>query len=327
MSDDLEQKVTSLDFFRAVRLIDAAHPDLPRTGHANSPQQECVRFGQRPELAFPTSTLDQFAPGNEVRPPRLDVNFFGLFGPNGPMPLHFTEYARERQRHHGDDTIVSFLNIFHHRMTSLFYRAWSSNQIAVDLDRPQEQRYTHYLGSLFGVGMDSLQDTDTVPLWAKLYFSGRMASQARNVEGLESVLAEFFAVPADVLTFVGRWIDVPQDSLCTLGRLPESSRLGGSVLGSQVWDRQLSIRIRLGPMKLADYERLLPDGPAFQRLRAWVLNYAGTQYFWDVQLVLAANEIPSLQLGGSARLGWTTWLTSEPPQKDSEEFILTPSDN
>jgi predicted component of type VI protein secretion system len=30
------------------------------------------------------------------RPARLLVYFFGLLGPNGPLPLHLTEYARER---------------------------------------------------------------------------------------------------------------------------------------------------------------------------------------------------------------------------------------
>jgi type VI secretion system protein ImpH len=82
----------------------------------------------------------------------------------------------------------------------------------------------------------------------------------------------------------------------------------------------------MGPMTLDDYERLLPDGAAFERLKAWVLNYAGTQYFWDLQLVLAAREIPSLQLGGRARLGWTTWLNSGTPESDAEDFVITPPD-
>lgn len=327
MSGDLEHLITSLDFFRAVRLIDAAHPDLPRTGHAQSPQQECVRFAQRPELAFPTSTLEKFEAATETRAPRLFVNFFGLFGPNGPLPLHLTEYARDRQRNHGDETFAAFANIFNHRMTALFYRAWAANQLPVDLDRPLEQRYSHYIGSFFGVGMDSLQNTDSVSVWAKLYFSGRLASQTRNVEGLEAVLRDFFAVKAEVITFVGRWIPIPEDSLCRLGRSLETCKLGSTtIVGEQVWDCQLSIRIRMGPMTLADYERLLPDGPAYERLKAWVLNYAGTQFFWDLQLVLAAAEIPPLTLGGTARLGWTTWLNSGPCERDAEDFVIVPPD-
>lgn len=330
MSGDLEQMITSLDFFRAVRLIDAAHPDLPRTGRANSPQQECIRFAQRPELTFATSTLDRFEAATETHAPRLYVNFFGLFGPNGPLPLHLTEFARDRQRNHNDQTLVAFLNIFHHRMTALFYRAWSDNQLAVDLDRPGEQRYSHYIGSLFGVGMESLQATDAVAVWSKLYFAGRLSSQTRNVEGLEAVLYEYFTIPTEVTTFIGRWIEIPKDSHCRLGcgLGEDTGRLGlSAIVGSRVWDCQLTFRIRMGPMTLADYERMLPDGASFKRLEAWVLNYAGTQYFWDLQLVLAAKEVPSLQLGGKARLGWTTWLMSRAVDRDADDLILNPSSN
>lgn len=58
-------------------------------------------------------------------PARLEQFFFGLGGPNGPLPLHLTEYMRERQRNHADPTSKRFLDVFHHRLLSLFYRAWA----------------------------------------------------------------------------------------------------------------------------------------------------------------------------------------------------------
>ncbi len=63
------------------------------------------------------------------------VRFFGLFGPNGPLPIHLTEYAHERQLQAKDNTFVEFCNVFHHRLLSLFYRAWAVNQKSVDFDR------------------------------------------------------------------------------------------------------------------------------------------------------------------------------------------------
>ena len=74
-------------------------------------------------------------------PAKLPVNFLGLFGPNGPMPVHITEYARERQLNAHDPTLVGFLDLFHHRILSLFYRAWAVNQKAADLDRPKDARF------------------------------------------------------------------------------------------------------------------------------------------------------------------------------------------
>ena len=54
--------------------------------------------------------------------------------------------------------------------------------------------------------------------------------------------------------------------------------------------------MRFGPMGLADYERMLPKGQAFERLKYWVLNYSGEHFFWDVQLVLSAQEVPETRI-------------------------------
>ena len=118
-------------------------------------------------------------------------------------------------------------------------------------------------------------------------------------------MREYFHIPAEVQPFTGRWLHLPSDSLCQVGKSPESGSLGvNSIVGSRFWDSQLSFRMRFGPMGLADYERMLPKGDSFERLKYWVLNYCGEHFFWDVQLVLRADEVPSVCLGKSGRLGW-----------------------
>ncbi|MDR0902693.1 MAG: type VI secretion system baseplate subunit TssG [Opitutaceae bacterium] len=328
MSEPLENAITSMDFYRAVRLLDAAHPDLPRTGRAESPSQESVRFGQKPELVFARSPIESFEPATATSPPRLNVNFFGLFGPNGPLPLHLTEYARSRIRNHGDRTFSAFADIFHHRMIALFYRAWMVNQLASDLDRPGEQIFSRYIGSMFGAGTDDTAGSGPVPLNAKLYFTGRLACPSRNIDGIEDILGEFFGIPSEVEPFVGRWIPIPPDSQLHLNGAPPTCTLGQTaIMGSRVWDTQLSFRIHMGPMNFADYKRLLPRGDSFGRLRDWVLSYAGDELFWDVRLILRADEIPMLRLGdGGQQLGWTTWLHSNPPARDAGDLLATPQD-
>jgi type VI secretion system protein ImpH len=318
----------AFDFFRAVRLLQALHADSPRVGYSPSPAQEPVRFAQKPSLAFASSTLDGLGPGPLPSIPRLWVNFFGLSGPNGPLPLHLTEYARDRELHHNDHTFTAFLNLFNHRLTSLFFRAWADNQKALDLDRPEDQRFAAYLGSFFGMGMESLWNRDAVPDRAKLYFSGHLASQNRNAEGLESILEDYFGIPTQIKTFVGRWLEVPEDSCCRLGMSPQTGRLGLSTLvGSRFWECQLNFRIAMGPMKLSDFERLLPSGSAFKRLQCWVRNYCGEQFFWDVNLVLKKAEVPPVALGRSGRLGWTTWLKTRPFERDADDLVLIPPGN
>jgi len=324
----LAQHPFAFDFFRAVRLWENQRPDLPRIGHSLSPTQDPLRFCQNPSLTFAPSTLEMLRQTAGDAVPKLFVNFFGLFGPNAPLPPHLTEYARERQLHFGDRTLAAFFNVFHHRLISFFYRAWAANQKAVDLDRPDDQRYASFIGSFLGIGMESLQQRDAVPDWAKLCFSGRLACQTRNAEGLEAILQAFFEIHTEVLTFVGRWLQLPPDSLCRLGETPETGRLGlTTILGSRMWECQLNFRVKLGPMSLPDYERMLPYGDSFQRLKYWIVNYCDEHFFWDVHLVLKAAEVPDTRLGRAGRLGWTVWLKTKPFTRDADDLILIPPRN
>ena len=327
--DPLMEKLAAqpyrFDFFRAVRLLECHRRDLPRVGYSLSPREDAVRFWQKPTLRFAPSTLDAAVTAPENGVARMGVNFFGLFGPNAPLPPHLTEYAMEREMHHKDTTLTAFFNLFHHRLISLFYRAWAANQKVVDLDRPEDQRFAIFIGSLFGIGMEALRERDAVQDSAKLFFSGRLSCQTRNAEGLEAILREYFHIPSEVQPFTGRWLNLPPDSVCQLGQSVDSGSLGlNTIVGARFWDCQLSFRMRFGPMGLADYERMLPQGKSFERVKYWVLNYCGEHFFWDVQLVLKADEVPGTQLGKSARLGWTTWLKTKPFAFDADELILNP---
>jgi type VI secretion system protein ImpH len=326
--DELARRPFAFDFFRAVRLLENSRTDLPRVGASLSPAQDPVRFCQNPSLTFAPSTLEAFEQGPEDGCPKLFVRFFGLLGPNAPLPPHLTEYAHDRVLHYGDRTLPAFLNLFHHRLISFFYRSWAANQKTVDLDRSSDQRFILFIGSAFGLGMEALQNRDSIQDWAKLYFAGRLACQTRTAEGLEAILREYFEIKTELQTFVGHWMDLPPDSVCELGKTPQTGSLGvNTILGSRFYESQLKFRIRLGPMKFKDYERMLPHGSAFQRLRHWVLNYCGEHYFWDAQLVLEAGEVPATQLGRAGRLGWTTWLKTLPFTRDADDLLLNPSKN
>jgi len=162
----LESEPYAFDFFQALRRLECLNPESPRLGESASPKDDPIRLGQEPSLAFAPSTLAALQPGRGNRPPRLLVHFMGLFGPNGPLPLHLTEYARDRIRNSDDPTFARFLDLFHHRMLSLFYRAWAVAQPTVQMDRPATDRFAGYVGSLIGTGHPDLQDRDAFPDWA-----------------------------------------------------------------------------------------------------------------------------------------------------------------
>lgn len=315
------------DFYQTLRHLECLFAEQPRWGSARRPVDEPVRFGQDPELSFAPAPLGSF--DTSGRRPRLQVRLFGLFGPNGPLPMHLTEYARDRLQHAGDPTLCRFLDIFHHRFITLFYRAWAQAQPHVNRDRPKEDRFTVYVGSFLGVSPTAFRERDAVPDLAKFFHVGHLIRGVRNAEGLVQVLRHFFKVPVAVEEFVGCWLHLRPGQRTQLSSA--NATLGvAAVLGSRVWDRQSTFRIRLGPLTLEQYESFLPGGTRIRELVDWVRNYLCFELDWDVQLQLKAGEVPAAQLGKKHRLGWTTWLgrrRANTPANDlcldAEAFVST----
>jgi type VI secretion system protein ImpH len=322
----LPKRAGDFDFFHAVRLIHCSRPDLPDIGDSYLVKDDLIRFCQRPFLTFVPTAIDSYEPGVDGQADKMFVYFTGLFGPQGPLPLWLTEYAREREWRHNDRTLTAFLDIFHHRLISLFWKAWAQSQKTVDLDCQSEGRFPKYFGSLIGRGMSSMRHRDAVNDDAKFYYSGRLAPEARNSEGLAAILNDYFTVPAHVETFVGHWLKLPEESICRLGASKETGLLGSNVIaGSSIWDSQLRICIQLGPMKLKDFLRFLPSGKTFKALRDWVLNYLGFEFLWDVRLLLEKSEVPNCTLGQFGQLGYSSWLKSAPFQEDAQITFSPPS--
>lgn len=319
----LAQRPYEFGFYSALRRIECLYAQRPRLGTAKRPGDEPIRLGQEVALTFESASLTRFTPGNDDRPHRLAVRLLGLLGPNGPMPLHFTEYVQQRRRDHNDRTFVRFLDMFHHRMLSLFYRAWANNEPTVSYDRPESDRFGDYVGSLAGLAMDALHHRDAIADQTKRYYCGRLSGQARCAEGLQAILTDYFDVPVRIEEFVGEWIDLPREHICRLGIDKAVCNLGQSVvLGTKAFSCQHKFRIHLGPVPIQAYERFLPSGDRIGRLVPLVRNYIGDELAWDVRLILNQDQVPSTRLGGANRLGWTTWVGTRTDESDAGDLIM-----
>jgi type VI secretion system protein ImpH len=317
----LSEAPYSYDFYQTLRRLECLFEPRPRWGHARRPADEPVRFGQDPELSFPPAPLSSFEPGRDGRPPQLQVRLFGLLGPNGPLPLHITEYARERLRNAGDPTLSRFLDLLHHRFIALFYRAWAQAQPHVNRDRPKEDRYAAYIGSFVGLAPAVFRERDALPDVAKFFHVGALIRRTRNADGLRMILQHFCRVPVHIEEYVGHWLLLQQRDRTALKR--EGATLGrGAVAGHQVWDRQSKFRVRMGPLTLAQYESFLPGGTLIQKLVDWVRLYLTFELDWDVRLVLRTREVPRLMLGQHGRLGWTTWLGTRRADTDADDLCF-----
>jgi type VI secretion system protein ImpH len=320
----LTQEPERFSFYAAMRLLEAAFVDHPRFGQSTHPEQDPLRLAQEPTVTHPSSALAALElADDDVTRNRLLVHFFGLFGTDGPLPLHLTEYARERRRNYNDPTFQRFADVFHHRALSLFYRAWADVRPTVAFDRPNQDRWADYIGSLVGYGLDSFRNRDAMPDLTKLHFAGLFANQTRNAEGLSQILSAFFDVPVRLEQFQGAWMSFPPEDRTHLGDGAPTAQLGRTaVLGSRVWSRQHKFRIVFGPLSLQDYRRLLPGGLSFHRLVAIVRNYIGDVMLWDLNLMLKLEEVPKIQLGRQGQLGWTTWVSLKYKKGDTADLFL-----
>ncbi|MBL1437523.1 MAG: type VI secretion system baseplate subunit TssG [Rhodobacteraceae bacterium] len=280
--------------FQALRLIEAAYADTPRLGRSRRPKQDAVRLKQRIDMSFASSTVARFVPQDEQtgEPGELAQYMFGLFGPNGPLPLHLTEYAYNRQHSFRDATFKAFGDMFHHRMLSLFYRAYASGEPTSSFDRKGEvDPFAEKVAAFAGLRGAAMRGRDAMPDLAKLRYAGRLAHGTRNEEGLLALISGFFGAPATMESFVGTWLELDKKDTWELGNPHKPAKLGQSCsIGSKVWTRQAKFRFRVGPVGLADYKRLLPGGESLQRLKALVNNYMGEAMMWDMNLVLRKGE-------------------------------------
>ena len=320
--DAIEAGHASYEFFAALRLIEAATPQAARLGRSARAAGEPVRLGQVPTLAFPPT---MFVEARRLADGRLWLGgaFFGLFGPNGPLPLHLTEYAHDRRHNFRDPTFARFADIFHHRSMCLFYRGWADAQPAVHGDRPASDRFRQYLGALAGLGQASLRGRDALPDAFKLHHAGLLAAQTRNPEALTTLLEGFFGERIRLAEFRGEWMRLRREDRLQLGRSARSGRLASSAtLGERVWGAQHRFRVVMGSMPYERFARFLPGSTALQQLCAIVRHVVGWELEWDLQLIVDRAQVPGCRLGQGARLGWSSWLASRPRARDADDVVL-----
>lgn len=349
----------AFDFFQAVRLLQRSAPSRAPVGLWGPPQLEAVRFRAQVSLSFPPSAISDLTTLDPGRVPTvLTQAFFGLTGPSGVLPRFYTELLLrfESSKEPEHSALRDWLDLFNHRLLSLFQRAWGKYRLPFAYEQSaagwgELDAFGETLFSLIGFGSPSLRNRLVVSTGATtrdepsqrktlaqvddlalVYYAGLLAHRPRNAIGLEALVADYFGVPARVTQHVGQWLVLESADMTRLGTEAAHNRLGaGAVLGERVWDVQGKIRIHLGPLHYSEFVEFLPDPePVPVRKAQFLLAhlvrlYVGQELDFDVQLILRGDEAPDCILDESQevgpRLGWNTWLKSEPVSHDCDALF------
>lgn len=318
-------------FFQAVRLLQllaAGRGPGGRepVGRFVQPKDEAVRFGAHNVLTFPPSEIHELN-AEAGGPPQMSVNFMGLTGPLGVLPLYYTQLVKDRLKER-DSTPRDFFDIFNHRMISLFYAAWEKYRAVVAYERGERDRATQALLSLIGLGTGGLADRQSVTDDALVFYAGLIGQRPMSASALCQILSDYFQVPVDVEQFTGAWYALDRPTQCEFQESDTASeQLGyGAVVGDEVWNQQSRARLRVGPLDLERYLDFLPSGTAYEPLRTLTKLLVSDQIDFEVQLILKREDVPACGLGVEEgtppQLGWITWIKSAPLRADLDDTIL-----
>jgi len=313
----LSKQSSSQGFFQAVRILLRASSTT--LGRNLKPSEEAIRLRAEASEAFPASELARIAfDEKENGRPVLDASFFGLYGPSGVLPQHYTQLVIDRIRRK-DTALRDFLDIFNHRLLSLFYRAWEKHHFPVAYETAHQANVPDLLSEclmcLVGFGNAGARNRLQVSDKAWLHYAGLKALSGPRPDALEGMISHHFNVPSVVQSFQGEWLRIPIEEQTKLGPaqigVANNNALGvDAVAGQQTWAIEHRFRIEIGPLCLEQFNSFVPSGAMLERLAQLVRTYVGPQFDFDVQVVLQAQDVPGTDVGqaSQSRLGWNTWL-------------------
>jgi type VI secretion system protein ImpH len=318
------------EYFQAVRILELW---LKRHGVAHEGAvANFLRFQNSTSLNFPASQLEALQPEprelgrdarslseallrSELKAIRITPAFMGLLGMTGALPAHYTERIAAVAMFDKDDGPRAFLDTFSSRSLALFYEAWRKYRLELKYQLGGKDLFLPLLLALAGAGHSSLQhrldDGGQGLLDESLgYFCGALLHRPTSAGAIARVMSEYFGQAVVVEQFVGSWYDLPLAQQSTLGG--GNAVLGaGAVMGARAWQRDLRMRLTIGPLERAQFEGFLPGGKAAQVLAKMLTMFTGLTLEYEVQLVLRAADVEGVKLDAGrsgGRLGWDSFL-------------------
>lgn len=326
MNPPIAHDVEAPDFFDKVRLLEDAFPEAAQVGTARSVREEAVRFHSSTRLCFPPRDVEsvrwETLDGNRQRC-HLTVTFLGLSGTTSPLPPAYLREMIDDEADGGDRRLSGFLDIFNHRIVSLYFRAWKKYRGHLRRDPDASEGTTRLMLALGGQDAalsrtepDSGEEDELRRLLPML---GPLTRRVRSAAAVESCVQVLLGgTPVEIRAWIPRWLKIPERQLCRLGSA--CSRLGKDLtLGERVRDRSGRCEVRIGPVDLERFKSLYPGQLLWKRLHRLLRRSLPPALEYQLVVILERDRAgESTALGdGSGRLGRDTWLGT-PAGRDLE---------
>jgi type VI secretion system protein ImpH len=332
--DQLLAEPHRFEFFQAVRLLGLWLGTGPDAAGA---VPHALKFRNSLSLSFPPGEIESLAirhkpdaAGAGASPAsveRVDLtpSFMGLLGVMGALPLVYTEQIAQRELVHKDTGARGFLDVFSDRTLALFYAAWKKHRLALQYETDRRKGFAPLVLALAGVGQPALRDRlrpegGGVADESLAFFAGTLQRRQLSAAQIRQLLSRYLGVPVRIEQFLGRWYELPPMARTSLG-------LGNGVLGrnalsgERVWQRDLRVKVTLGPLGHDTFRRFLPGAPGAVALKELLTLLSGVSLEYEINLELKAEAIQASQLSSNrsplaGRLGWDTYLQSHPAAND-----------
>jgi type VI secretion system protein ImpH len=339
----IEQLTTQpykFEFFQAVRLLErwlSQHHD-----EHNSPSvlHSVLHFRNALSLSFPASEIEslkvilregidkniELTP-SDISRIELTPAFMGLLGISGTLPFVYTEQIAQMEALSKEAATRRFLDLFTDRMVALFYKAWKKSRLHLAYEASASRAHnplSNMVLSLAGFGPKSLRSRLQASLGgvhdeSLAFFAGALQQRQMSAAQLAQLLSRYFGVGVAVEEFVGRWYELPPEARWGLGVNQFGSGVLGSstVLGPRIWQRDLCVRLIVGPLDHMHFRRFLPGKPGRLALRELITTVCGVGLNFEINLQLDAKEVQGLVLDSNRApdrgcLGWNTYVNSAP---------------
>ncbi len=345
-------------FFQLIYLLERYGANLmeqsafAEVGYRHAQESELLRFRPEASLAFSAADVaaleycPQIASAQKTQHEHLllTATCLGLYGTVSPLPTNYTEAIiftdlDEHQRR-------EFLDLFHHRIYSLFYRCWKKYRYYLEYRSGAVDLFSDRVFALIGLSAgvrghcvidqpvlvaEELAAGEPVDVrqeyahlnWVRLLsYTGVLNMRVRPAAVMEKVVSHYFrGVPTEIRQCVERWVSIEEDQKNRIGLA--GCALGEEfVLGERVLDRAGKFELILGPISFERFCSFLPGSKNYSILTALVKYLLVDQLDFSIRLVLKRSEVPiwGLTADSSVRLGWSGWCGD--PGTDDPSVLL-----